>query len=299
MRSAALRAKPASFDYDEAFSRNVGLVTEEEQSLLRDKRVALPGCGGVGSLHALLLARAGIGKFSLADFDQYELANFNRQFGAKLSTIGKNKAEQVAEEVKDINPTAEATVFKAGVTADNLDAFLDGVDVVVDGLDFFAFEARERLFTRAWERGIAVVTAAPLGFSCALLNFLPGGMSFTRYFDLRPEDGLERKAIKFAMGLSPKATHWPYVDPKRVDLKEGRGPSHAVGVSLCAAAATASALKILLERGEVKGVPHYSQFDAFRNLYRTGRLWGGNRNPWQRLKIWAIGTRLARKAAQR
>lgn len=57
------------FDYHRAFSRNIGWITEHEQSTLRDKRVAIAGMGGVGGFHLLTLARLGIGKFNIADLD--------------------------------------------------------------------------------------------------------------------------------------------------------------------------------------------------------------------------------------
>ena len=71
-----------SFNYDEAFSRNIGWVTEAEQQSLRGKRVAIAGLGGVGGVHLLTLARLGIGRFAIADLDRFDLVNFNRQVGA-------------------------------------------------------------------------------------------------------------------------------------------------------------------------------------------------------------------------
>ena len=70
------------FRYEQAFSRNIGWVTREEQALLRSKRVAIAGGGGVGGVHALTLARLGVTKFRIADFDTFDVPNFNRQVGA-------------------------------------------------------------------------------------------------------------------------------------------------------------------------------------------------------------------------
>ena len=66
------------FDYAIAFSRNIGWLTEAEQQTLRGKRVAIAGMGGVGGFHLLTLARLGIEKFTIADLDTFELANFNQ-----------------------------------------------------------------------------------------------------------------------------------------------------------------------------------------------------------------------------
>src|SRR3954469_11385769 len=94
----------APFSYDEAFSRNLGWLTEWEQQALRFKRVAIAGMGGVGGVHLLTFARFGIGAFNIADGDGLELVNFNRQAGARLDTIGRSKVAVMAESALQINP---------------------------------------------------------------------------------------------------------------------------------------------------------------------------------------------------
>jgi tRNA A37 threonylcarbamoyladenosine dehydratase len=135
-----------AFDYPAAFDRNIGWLTEWEQLALRGKRVAIAGMGGVGGLHLLTLARFGVGAFHIADLDRFELANFNRQVGAALSTIDRPKVDVLAEQARDINPALALQTFPAGVDEANLDAFLDGVDLFVDGLDFFALDIRAKVF---------------------------------------------------------------------------------------------------------------------------------------------------------
>ena len=105
-----------------------------------------PAWAVLGGLHLLTLTRLGIGRFHLAEFDRYDLANFNRQVGATLSTLGLPKLEVMTGRARDVNPELELNVFAKGVDAANVDAFLDGVDVFVDGLDFFAFDTRELVF---------------------------------------------------------------------------------------------------------------------------------------------------------
>ena len=81
----------ANFNYEEAFSRNIGWLTEDEQQLLRGKRIAIAGLGGVGGSHLLTLSRLGVGAFNIADLDTFELANMNRQAGASMATLGAGK----------------------------------------------------------------------------------------------------------------------------------------------------------------------------------------------------------------
>jgi len=124
-----------------------------------------------------------------------------------------------------------------------------------------------------------------LGMSGALLNFLPGAMSFEQYFRLAGHSELE-KAVRFLIGLAPALLHRHYLaDKSRVDLKAGKGPSTIMACQLCAGIAASEALKILLRRGRVWAAPHGIQFDGYRNkLAHTWRP-GGNRNPLNRLLI--------------
>jgi molybdopterin/thiamine biosynthesis adenylyltransferase len=283
---AAMRSPAAEgFEYDRAFSRNLGWVTADEQRRLRDKRVAIAGLGGVGGIHLLTLARLGIGKARIADFDRFDIANFNRQAGATLSTLGQPKVEVLEAMARDINPGIEIERFADGVTAANVDAFLAGVDIYVDGLDFFAFEARERVFAACHAAGVPAVTVAPLGMGAALVNFMPGRMSFEQYFRLAGASDSEKR-LRFLVGLAPSMQQRHYLaDPRFVDFANDRGPSTAMACQLCAGVAGTEALKILLGRGPVTAAPVSVHYDAYRGqLKRSWRPWG-NRNPLQRFVI--------------
>ena len=263
------------FEYEKAFSRNIGWVSEQEQQQLRQCKVAIAGAGGVGSAHLLTLSRLGIGRFSISDFDQFEIHNFNRQAGAMLSTIDQDKVAVMERMACDINPELKIDSYPQGIDASNVDAFLDGVDLYVDSLDFFALEARKLVFAACTAKGIPIVTAAPLGMGSALLCFMPGKMTFEQYFRFEGRSELDQY-IQFLIGLSPAMLQMPYlVDKSRVDFKARKGPSTIMGVQLCAGMAATYALKILLKRGDVLAAPYGLHFDAYRNkLKKTWRPLG-------------------------
>lgn len=272
------------FDYDAAFSRNIGWVTEAEQKRLRQARVAIGGLGGVGGVHLLTLARLGIGKFTIADFDVFDIVNFNRQVGASMSTWDRPKLEVMNDMVRDINPEVDLRLFPEGVQTESLDAFLDGVDVYVDGLDFFAFAARRMTFAACEQRGIPVVTAAPLGLGTALLVFSPGGMSYEDYFGFEECQNELDMAIHFLVGLSPAMLQRGYIaDMSRIDLKQRKGPSSIAACQLCAGVAAIETLKLLLGRKDIRLAPWGSQFDGYRMRYVHTWRPMGYRNPIQRL----------------
>lgn len=284
------------FAYDEAFSRNLGWVTPAEQARLRDVRVAIAGLGGVGGVYLLTLARLGIGRFSVAEFDHYALANFNRQVGATMASLDRPKLDVMLEMARDINPTLDVRVFDRGLDAHNVDAFLSGVHVYLDGLDFFALDIRQRTFARCHDKGIPAVTVAPLGLGAALLNFVPGHMSFEDYFGFEGQSDDER-ALRFLVGLSPSMLQMGYlVAPEYVNFHERRGPSTVIGPQLCSGIAAAQVLKLVLQRGPVLAAPWGLHFDAYRNRLR--RTWrpGGYRHPLQRL-LRAIARRKVGAAA--
>lgn len=281
-----------------AFSRNIGLFSPGEQERLAQARVAIPGMGGVGGVHLINLVRTGIGRFKLADFDQYEPVNVNRQFGAKVPSFGRPKLEIMIEEAHSINPFLDIAPYPAGLTPDNMEAFLTGVDVVLDGLDFFQFEIRRALFNKARAMGVPVITAGPLGFSSALLVFTAQGMGFDDYFDVGRDMPEEQKYLRFAMGLAPRPTHIGYMDLSRVDLKGGKGPSLNIACLLCASLAATEAVRIILGKPGLKPAPCFMQFDPFLQVLRKGRLARGNRSVSQRAKRWYVQHVLLKAAAK-
>lgn len=283
--SSAVTERKPMFSYEEAFSRNIGWVTTEEQQILRRARVAIGGLGGTGGIHLLTLTRLGIGNFNIADFDTFALANFNRQAGAMVSTLDQPKVEVLAAMARDINPELDIRLFPKGVDRGNVDDFFRGVDLYVDALDYFAFDARELVYDKLAELRIPAIIAAPLGMGAAMINFLPGGPTFEQFFKLK---GLSQKekALRFLIGLSPAVLQRTYLaDPSRVKFGERAGPSTGMACQLCAGVAGTEALKILLKRGKVYGAPRGVHFDAYRNkLVKTWRP-GGSGNPIQKLMM--------------
>lgn len=282
------------FDYRAAFGRNIGWVTEWEQDSLRGARAAIAGMGGVGGLHLLALARLGVGRFSLADFDTFGIENTNRQAGSFASTAGRPKLEVMAEQARDVNPGVGLSLFPEGVTEGNLDAFLDGAGVFVDGLDFFADRIRSAVFARCAELGIPALTAAPIGMGVGFLAFMPGGMTFEEYFRLEGQPEEERH-LRFLMGLAPRGLHRSYlVDASRLDLAARKGPSTAAACHLCAGVTATAALKVLLNRGGVRAAPEHHHYDPYVGRLAVTVLPRGNDTPSQRRRLAAARAEMGR-----
>ena len=286
------------FDYDRAFNRNIGVVSTGEHRRLRDCTVAIAGMGGVGGDYLVSLARAGVGGFHLAEFDAFELDNFNRQYGASMATIGRPKLDVRVELVREINPDVRISTFAEGITAANIGTFLSGVDLVVDAVDAFAVDIHPLLVDAATARGLITIAAVPLGMGAGVLAFGPRGMSYGDYFAIQPGMSDEEKIVQFMLGFAPEMYHLKYLDPTTINLKARRGPSSIAGCKLCAGFITTQALVGLLHPDEVRCVPWYTYVDARLSRFRHRRLWMGNRNPLQRLKSYIASRRLEKLGAQ-
>ena len=118
------------------FEREALLIGEDALKKLNNSYVALFGVGGVGSYTAEALARAGVGKILLVDNDTVSMSNINRQLCALHSTVGKYKADVVAERLMDINPKIEVIVRKEFLLPENAHSFdFSEFDYVIDAID--------------------------------------------------------------------------------------------------------------------------------------------------------------------
>lgn len=281
-------AKTTDFNYQSAFSRNIGWVTHYEQLQLKTKKVVIAGCGGVGGIYLLTMARLGVTHFHIADFDEFEIHNFNRQVGANMTTIHHRKVDVLKRMAEEINPEVKIKCFSEGINDQNLDEFLEGADLYLDGMDFFVLDVRAKIFQRCYELNIPAITAGPVGMGSAYMVFLPHHMSFEEYFRLNDCTD-EDKQINFLIGLTPHAFQRKYLmDLSSVNFKERRSPSTMMACNLCAGIAGTEALKILLHRPYVYPAPYYHYFDAYTGKFHRGKLWFGNRSPIQKIKRFII-----------
>ena len=258
-------------------------ATELEQEQLRWKRVAIAGMGGVGGFHLTTLARLGISKFNIADLDTFELANFNRQAGA---VVARSAAQgwTLADMARDINPVATFEIRGRGRTGQHR-RLLPGRGPLRRRTRCLRIPSARAGASYRAEHQIPATSVAPLGMSAALLNFLPGRMTFEqglstgRMFGCGEGDlflvGSRRRYYTATTWLIRHGSVWPKAGAHRQGCRR----------MLCAGVASAEALKILIGRGKVWAAPHAIQFDGFRNqLAHTWRP-GGNSHPLNRLAI--------------
>ena len=117
------------------YQRNIGLVTEVEQDKICNGSILIAGVGGMGGVAAEVLVRMGVGRIKMCDHDFYEEVNFNRQLHSNIETIGQKKVDVLKNEFLKINPNLIIETYDEGVTLDNINSLLDGVQIVINGMD--------------------------------------------------------------------------------------------------------------------------------------------------------------------
>ncbi len=116
-------------------SRTELLIGEAGVESLKNKSVTVVGVGGVGGYTAYMLARAGVGKLKLVDFDTVSPSNLNRQIVANVDTIGKSKVEVLKEMLLKINPALDCEIVKERLTGENVHEIISQCDMCVDAID--------------------------------------------------------------------------------------------------------------------------------------------------------------------
>jgi molybdopterin/thiamine biosynthesis adenylyltransferase len=202
-----------------------------------------------------------------------------------MSTVGKLKVEVLRDMALDINPELQIRTLPEGVQDGQIDSFLEGADIYVDAIDVFALEMRRKVYARCRALGIPAVLSVPAGMGTVFLIFMPDGMSLEEWFcfeDVEPS----KRIVNFIVGVAPAGLHRSYLmDKSTINLETRDFPSTGLACELCAGVTAAQTLKILLGRGKVEAVPTYHSFDAYKCVYKKGRIRGGNRNWRQRIKL--------------
>ena len=139
------------------------LLGGEKLDMLRRANVLVVGVGGVGAYAAEMIARAGVGRMTIADADTVNASNINRQLVALHSTVGQPKAEVLAARLRDINPEIELTVVNEYIRDERTYELLDSArfDYVVDAID--TLSPKLALILAALERGYPLVSSMGAG----------------------------------------------------------------------------------------------------------------------------------------
>jgi len=157
---------------DGRYLRNIPALSEEECALLRTKRIAVIGCGGLGGHLIELMARVGIGSIVAVDGDVFEPSNLNRQLLSEVPLLGVSKANAAADRIARVNPDVQITATEVFLNEENADSLIRGCDAVLDALD--SISARKILAEACAKAGIPYVYGAISGWVAQAGISMPG-----------------------------------------------------------------------------------------------------------------------------
>ncbi len=174
--------------YWEMLTRQMPLVTREEQEKFKNAKITVIGCGGIGGLAIEMLARMGIGELVLVDEDAFDLSNLNRQTLSTHDNIGRSKSEIAEKRVLEINPHVTVTSYNEHVDESNVDELIRDSRVVIDALDNVL--TRVIVSRKAREYKIPFIHGAVHGTLGQITTFLANTVSYEEMFNL-PSFGRE------------------------------------------------------------------------------------------------------------
>lgn len=173
------------------YSRQIRLpqIGRQGQARLSESCVLIVGMGGLGSPVALYLAAAGVGSLRIADFDQVDLSNLQRQIIHQHDNIGQLKAESAAARLLSINPGIEVRTLDYALDYEDFLEQSEGTDLIVDCTD--NFPTRFELNDVSREAGVPLVSGAAIRWEGQVTSFDPRNDESPCYQCLYPDRSVE------------------------------------------------------------------------------------------------------------
>ena len=178
-------------------------IDVEGQQKIIDSTMLIIGMGGLGSPTALYLAAAGVGHLIIADFDQVELSNLQRQIIHRTADIGEDKVDSAKAKLLELNPNITVTVANEIMHSDNLASLIKDVDIVLDGTD--NFESRFEINKACVECHKPLISAAVIRFEGQISVFKGYEVDQPCYQCLYSEEGDGRESCVENGVLAPVA----------------------------------------------------------------------------------------------
>lgn len=206
----------------EQFLRLSRLIGEENVVLLSHKCVSCVGVGAVGGFAIEALARSGVGKIKIFDFDRVAETNINRQIIALHSTIGMLKTDVMKKRLIDINPDIVVEDYPFFISDENHDIVFNGSDLVIDCID--SLKPKISLLSDAYNRNIPIISSmgAALRRDPTLVRYGDIMDSWGCPLARQVRYGLRKNGVKHGIKcvFSPEKVDFSYVDPEHDDKAE-------------------------------------------------------------------------------
>lgn len=260
---------PWNQSYKEMINRNIGLISEDQQELLRRSKIAIFGMGGIGGTVFEVLVRTGVEKFSIVDHDAFETSNLNRQILATRKTTGKPKVEAGKERALEINPDIDIECFDH-LDESNITEILKDAHAAVLAIDILKPCLIVSRAARKLNIPLIEGWAIPFGNVRTFTADTPsleeayGLPTIGRAIDDIDEETLKRLGFEVLLELG-KIEGIPdfYSDEVIERIAAGHIPSFAPMVWLTSVLMALETIKVLLHWGNIAFAPQFTLYDPF------------------------------------
>ncbi|MDP1551467.1 MAG: HesA/MoeB/ThiF family protein [Methanobacteriaceae archaeon] len=233
--------------YWEIVSRQMGILSKSEQERLKDSKIAVIGCGGIGGAAIEMLARMGIGNLQIVDKDTFSVSNINRQLMSSFKNVGKPKTDITKKAIQSINPFVNVKTFEGELNNSNVENIIKESHLVVDALDNLV--SRIILSRSALKLKIPFIHGAIHGTMGQVTVFNTETPNYEELFKLPSQNKeLTPKVIEEVLKLSQ-------------DVPPVLGPVPNIVGCLQAS----ESLKIITKKGKSILAPKILNFDLMRN----------------------------------
>ena len=238
--------------YPYRYIRNMEIISPTEQLKLAESQVAIVGAGGLGGQVIILLARIGIGRLIVVDYDQFDETNLNRQALCSQEVLHRSKSQTASETVASINPGIRVIPHQVRISDASIDQILVGTDVIVDALD----NVPDRLMLQETARRLKVpmVHGALAGFEGRIMTVYPGDPGLKQLYDIVETANVDKERPEALLGVP------------------------AVTAAMIGTFQAMEVLKVLLHRGKVfrNIMAHIDLENGHFEAFRFDRPSGGN-----------------------
>ncbi len=260
----------------ERYSRHIILkeVGAKGQKKLLNAKVLIIGAGGLGAPAAMYLAAAGVGTIGIADADEVDISNLQRQIIHSTADIGKAKVQSAKETMEAINPDVTVKTYRTFVTSENIAELIADYDFIIDGTD--NFPAKFLINDACVMAGKPFSHAGIIRFKGQLMTYVPGqGPCYRCVFkNPPPKDAVPTckqagvigamggvigslqamEAIKYIIGKGELLTGYLLTyDALTMEFRKVKLPSNTSGCAVCGDHPTITEL-IDYEQAECDGV---------------------------------------------
>lgn len=187
-------------EFEIRYARQIAVpeIGKTGQEKLKQSKVLIIGCGALGSMVAMQLAGAGVGTIGIADFDNIDVSNLQRQFFFTENEVGESKVENLCKKIKSLNSHVKVVAYSSLISKNKANELFELYDFIVDATD--NPDSKKMIGEISLKYGKGCCVAGVRNFEGQVLTLCPGDYRFEEYFGAQVADGFLPCSLGGVMG---------------------------------------------------------------------------------------------------